>query len=258
MQLRRLGGMLLALNVGLFLSFFIDPSTASATITSLAPKVLITNTFNQDRNLDSTGREYADDIFWWINEGDMKIQNKMGHVQADKFRALAQYEIKDNQNYLAQIYFRYNNYNGNGGTDSIGFLYNYHNGENKYSTGIRADGYSEIKEKNDGKYSDNHNPKRVYLANEYDGERSSNNEIPPKRWIGLKIVVNQDHGYNNIKMYIDKGSGWTYITEWTDDENLMNGGLIGLRTDGYDVEFRDFKVMDVGGNVVSPLNNTRI
>ena len=59
-------------------------------------------------------------------------------------------------------------------------------------------------------------------------------------------------------MYIDKGSGWTYITEWTDDENSMNGGLIGLRTDGYDVEFRDFKVMDVGGNVVSPLNNTRI
>jgi hypothetical protein len=257
MQLRRLGGMLLALNMGLFLSFFIDSSTALATIPSLAPKVLVTNVFNQDRSLDSTGREYADDIFWWINEGDMKIQNKMGHVQADKFRALAQYEIKDNQNYLAQVYFKYNNYNGNGGTDSIGFLYNYHDGENKYSTGIRADGYSEIKEKNDGKYSDNHNPKRVYLANE-NGESSSINEIPSKRWIGLKIVVSQDHGYNNIKMYIDKGSGWTYITEWTDDENLMNGGLIGLRTDGYDVEFRDFKVMDVGGNVVSQLNNTRI
>src|SRR5918992_1016635 len=204
MQLRRLGGMLLALNVGLSLSFFIDSSTAFATKPSLAPKELVTNVFNQDRSLDSTGREYADDLFWWINEGDMKIQNKMGHVQADKFRALAQYEIKDNQNYLAQVYFKYNNYNGNGGTDSIGFLYNYHDGENKYSTGIR------------------------------------------------------DHGYNNIKMYIDKGSGWTYITEWTDDENLMNGGLIGLRTDGYDVEFRDFKVMDVGGNVVSPLNNTRI
>jgi hypothetical protein len=31
----------------------------------------------------------------------------MGHVQADKFRALAQYEIKDNQNYLAQVYFKY-------------------------------------------------------------------------------------------------------------------------------------------------------
>jgi hypothetical protein len=29
----------------------------------------------------------------------------MGHVQADKFRALAQYEIKDNQNYLARVYF---------------------------------------------------------------------------------------------------------------------------------------------------------
>jgi hypothetical protein len=257
MQLRRLEGILLALNMGLSLSFFIGSSTALATIPSLAPKVLVTNVFNQDRSLDSTGREYADDIFWWINEGDMKIQNKMGHVQADKFRALAQYEIKDNQNYLAQVYFKYNNYNGNGGTDSIGFLYNYHDGENKYSTGIRADGYSEIKEKNDGKYSDNHNPKRVYLANE-NGESSSINEIPSKRWIGLKIVVSQDHGYNNIKMYIDKGSGWTYITEWTDDENLMNGGLIGLRTDGYDVEFRDFKVMDVGGNVVSQLNNTRI
>lgn len=67
MQLRRLVGMLLALNAGLSFSLFIDSSTALATIPSLAPKVLVTNVFNQDRSLDSTGREYADDLFWWIN-----------------------------------------------------------------------------------------------------------------------------------------------------------------------------------------------
>src|SRR5829696_3850285 len=89
-------------------------------------------------------------------------------------------------------------------------------------------------------------------------ESNNNNEIPSKRWIGLKIIVNQEHGYNNIKMYIDKGSGWTYVTEWTDNEDSMNGGLIGLRTDGYDVEFRDFEVMDIGGNSVTPQNSTKI
>ena len=257
MRKEKLVYLLLALGFGSSLLCGVPVSTALAVALS-TPHAVVTQVFDQNRDLDSTGQDSADDKFWLINEGDMKIQDKLGHVQADKFRALALYEIKDNQNYIAQMYFKYNKYDGSGGTDSIGFLYNYHDGENKYSTGIRADGYSEIKEKNDGKYSDNHNPKRVYLANENDGERSSNNEIPSKRWIGLKIVVNQDHGYNNIRIYIDKGSGWTYITEWTDDENLMNGGLIGLRTDGYDVEFRDFKVMDVGGNVVSPSNNTRI
>jgi hypothetical protein len=29
----------------------------------------------------------------------------------------------------------------------------------------------------------------------------------------------------------------------------MNGGLVGIRTDGYDVEFRDFEVIDVGGSI---------
>jgi hypothetical protein len=30
---------------------------------------------------------------------------------------------------------------------------------------------------------------------------------------------------------------------------MMNGGLVGLRTDGYDVEFRDFEVIDVGRSI---------
>jgi hypothetical protein len=146
------------------------------------------------------------------------------------------------------VYFKYNNYDGSGGTDSIGFLYNYHDGENKYSTGIRADGYSEIKEKNDGEYSDNHNPKKIYGASGNDGG-DSNNEIPTDKWIGLRINVNQDKGYNNIKIYVNNGNGWEYVTEWTDDEDMMNGGLVGIRTDGYDVEFRDFEVIDVGRSV---------
>jgi hypothetical protein len=237
---------LLALGFGTSLLYGLPVSMASA-VGSSAPRAVVTQVFDQNRDLDSTGQEFADDEFLWINEGDMKIQDKLGHVQADKFRALTQYEINDNQNYVAQVYFKYNNYDGSGGTDSIGFLYNYHDGENKYSSGIRADGYSEIKEKNNGEYSDNHNPKRIYGASENDDGNS--NEIPSDKWIGLKIVVNQDKGYNNLKIYINNGNGWEYITEWTDDEDMMNGGRVGLRTDGYDVEFRDFEVIDVGRSI---------
>jgi hypothetical protein len=239
--------LLLALGFGSSLLCGIPVSTALAVALS-TPHAVVTQVFDQNRDLDSTGQDSADDKFWWINEGDMKIQDKLGHVQANKFRALALYEIKDNQNYIAQMYFKYNNYNGGGGTDSIGFLYNYHDGENKYSTGIRADGYSEIKEKNDGEYSDNHNPKKIYGESGNDGG-DSNNEIPTDKWIGLRINVNQDNGYNNIKIYVNNGNGWEYVTEWTDDEDMMNGGLVGIRTDGYDVEFRDFEVIDVGRSI---------
>jgi hypothetical protein len=239
--------LLLALGFGSSLLCGVPVSTALAVALS-TPHAVVTQVFDQNRDLDSTGQDSADDKFWWINEGDMKIQDKLGHVQANKFRALAQYEIKDNQNYIAQMYFKYNNYDGSGGTDSIGFLYNYHDGENKYSTGIRADGYSEIKEKNGGEYSDNHNPKMIYGASGNDGG-GSNNEIPSDKWIGLRINVNQDKGYNNIKIYVNNGNGWEYVTEWTDDEDMMNGGLVGIRTDGYDVEFRDFEVIDVGRSI---------
>jgi hypothetical protein len=239
--------LLLALGFGSSLLCGVPVSTALAVALS-TPHAVVTQVFDQNRDLDSTGQDSVDDKFWWINEGDMKIQDKLGYVQANKFRALALYEIKDNQNYIAQMYFKYNNYEGSGGTDSIGFLYNYHDGENKYSTGIRADGYSEIKEKNDGEYSDNHNPKKIYGESGND-EGSSNNEIPSDKWIGLRINVNQDTGYNNIKIYVNNGNGWEYVTEWTDDEDMMNGGLVGIRTDGYDVEFRDFEVIDVGRSI---------
>ena len=239
--------LLLALGFGSSLLCGVPVSTALAVALS-TPHAVVTQVFDQNRDLDSTGQDSADDKFWWINEGDMKIQDKLGHVQADKFRALALYEIKDNQNYIAQMYFKYNNYDGSGGTDSIGFLYNYHDGENKYSTGIRADGYSEIKEKNDGEYSDNHNPKKIYGESGND-VGDSTNEIPTDKWIGLRINVNQDNGYNNIKIYVNNGNGWEYVTEWTDDEDMMNGGLVGIRTDGYDVEFRDFEVIDVGRSI---------
>jgi hypothetical protein len=247
MRKEKFAYVLLALGFGSSLICGVPVSMASA-VASSTPQAVVTKVFDQNRDLESTGQEFADDEFWWINEGDMEIQDKLGHVEADKFRALSQYEIEDNQNYVAQVYFKYNNYDGSGGTDSIGFLYNYHDGENKYSTGIRADGYSEIKEKNSGEYSDNHNSKRIYGASEND-DGSSNNEIPSNKWIGLKIVVNQDKGYNNLKIYVNNGNGWEYITEWTDDEDMMNGGRVGLRTDGYDVEFRDFEVIDVGRSI---------
>jgi hypothetical protein len=247
MRKEKFAYILLALGFGSSLLCGVQVSMASA-VGSSTQHAVVTQVFDQNRDLDSTGQESADDEFWWINEGDMKIQDKLGHVQADKFRALTQYEIKDNENYVAQVYFKYNNYDGSGGTDSIGFLYNYHDGENKYSTGIRADGYSEIKEKNSGEYSDNHNPKRIFEGSEIDNG-NSNNEIPPDKWIGLKIMVNQDKGYNNLKIYVNNGNGWEYITEWTDDEDMMNGGRVGLRTDGYDVEFKDFEVIDVGRGI---------
>jgi hypothetical protein len=130
MRKEKFAYILLALGFGSFLLCGVQVSMASA-VGSSTQHAVVTQVFDQNRDLDSTGQESADDEFWWINEGGMKIQDKLGHVQADKFRALTQYEIKDNENYVAQVYFKYNNYDGSGGTDSIGFFYNYHDGENK-------------------------------------------------------------------------------------------------------------------------------
>ncbi|MGA7691736.1 MAG: hypothetical protein WCA61_05450, partial [Nitrososphaeraceae archaeon] len=103
MRKEKLVYLLLALGFGSSLLCGVPVSTVLAVALS-TPHAVVTQVFDQNRDLDSTGQDSADDKFWWINEGDMKVQDKLGHVQANKFRALALYEIKNNQNYIAQMY----------------------------------------------------------------------------------------------------------------------------------------------------------
>lgn len=206
---------------------------------SNANATLIQDVFNKDRTLDSTGKDYANDKYWWVSEGKMKVKNEQGFVDNDRFRAMIRDDLKKNEDYMVQVYFKYKDYFGNDPTDSVGFYFNHKDERNKYSVGIRADGYSEIKEKNDGQYSENQNTKRIFKAN-----GDSSNKIPVNKWIGLRIFVDQKTQSNNVRMFVDKGDGiWNFVTKWTDKGDLLKGGEVGLRIDGYDVSLKDFKVI---------------
>lgn len=207
---------------------------------SNANATIIQDVFNKDRFLDSTGKEYADDKYWWVSKGEMKIKNDQGFVDEDHFRAMIRHDFNKNDDYMVQVYFKYNDYFGSDPTDSVGFYFNHRDEANKYSVGIRADGYSEIKEKNDGQYNDNQNTKRIFKDN---GDGS--NKIPDNTWIGLRIFVDQKSDSNNVRLFVDKGDGiWKFVTKWTDKGDLIEGGEVGLRIDGYDVSLKDFQVLE--------------
>lgn len=225
------GTLLLALLTVLLFLFGHTLSNVNAT--------LVQDVFSKDRTLDSTGKEFANDKFWWVSEGKMKIKNGQGFVDNDRFRAMIRNDIKKNEDFMVQVYFKYDDYFGKQSTDSVGIYFNHKDERNKYSVGIRADGYSEIKEKNDGQYSNNQNTKRIFKS-----EGEGNNKIPDNKWIGLRIFVDQKSNSNNIRMFVDKGDGiWQFVTKWTDKGDLIKGGEVGLRIDGYEVRLKDFKVI---------------
>ena len=206
-----------------------------------AKPLIIEEVFDKKREIDSTGKEYSDDKYWWVSKGEFEIKNDMGYIDVDKFRAMIKHEFDKKTDFQVKFYFKYEEYFGNDGTDSIGLYFNHKDEQNKYSVGIRADGYSEIKEKNDGKYSENHNTVRVFDKNG-DGQ----NKIPENKWIGVKIIVEQKSGYNHVKLYVDKGNYyWQFVTEWKDTSDLIRGGEVGMRVDGYDVFVKDFQIQKI-------------
>jgi hypothetical protein len=155
--------------------------------------------------------------------------------------------------YTEEIYFkylRYNNVTTTAGknleaTNGISLMINYQDEDNLYYVGLRADGFSQIKEKIDGEYSVNENQIRVFPG----AYKAYDNLIPHDRWIGLKALVEhkQDNSGKNliyIAMYVDKkGDGsWNYVTSFLDQDRIFKEGHTGIRTDFMDVQFKNYRV----------------
>jgi hypothetical protein len=156
-------------------------------------------------------------------------------------------------NYVEELYFRYSKYNNVttadknlGAQNGISLMINYQNEDNLYYVGLRADGYSGIKKKLGGEYSENENPVEVFPGM----YKQHDNLIPQDTWIGLRALVeNKQNKFGKeliyIAMYVDeKGDGsWKYVTSFLDqDKRIFKQGHTGIRADFMDVQFKNFQV----------------
>jgi hypothetical protein len=162
-------------------------------------------------------------------------------------------------NYTEELYFKYSKYNNmtnadgkNLGADNgVSLMVNYHDGDNLYYVGLRADGFAGIKKKMDGEYSELQNPVQIFPG-QY---KNYDNLIPKDKWLGLRAVVEQRHDTVSnkdqiyIALYTDDGKGdgsasWKYVTSYLDQDSttIFKQGHTGIRTDFIDAQFKDFKV----------------
>lgn len=122
----------------------------------------------------------------------------------------------------------------------------YQNSNNLYYVGIRVDGKAIIKKKLNGNYY-TLAYSQVFPGN-YNRE-SNPNLLPKNLWIGLRSrVVNNADGSVSIKLYMDQNrtGNWVLVLETTDiNSPILNEGYGGIRTDFMDVEFDDFREVNV-------------
>ena len=128
----------------------------------------------------------------------------------------------------------------------------YQDGDNLYYVGIRVDGALIIKKKIKGVY---YTMAQKSFINGEKYNRNNNPDLLPKNiWLGIKSEVkNNSDGSVSIKLFIDKdGSGtWNLELETQDDgknfggESITNDGYAGIRTDFMDVEFSDYKIIEL-------------
>jgi hypothetical protein len=141
------------------------------------------------------------------------------------------------------------------GSNGLLFFNRYQDADNLYYTGIRVDGYATIKKKKAGEYHTLAYER--FLPGEYNREKSPN-LLPKDIWLGLRSVVTDGpDGKVSIKLYWDKGrvGKWEPVAEAVDDGKSYGGaalresGLAGIRTDFMDVEFADYRIKEIGGQV---------
>lgn len=117
-----------------------------------------------------------------------------------------------------------------------------------YYAGIRVDGHSVIKKKQNGDYTTL--AEEDLFPGEYDRDTNPN-LLPKKVWIGVRTEVVTKNGAVDIKLYTDVGKTgtWKLVLEATD--NGTHGPIIdkkayaGIRTDFMDVDFSAYKVQEL-------------
>ncbi len=156
-------------------------------------------------------------------------------------------------NYSQQVYFWVESINlsispQRNESNGILLFNRYQDENNLYYTGIRVDGNLVLKKKIKGQYI------TLAIKKIYNGDYHLNNNpnlIPRKKWIGLKSEIkNVDNGVN-IAIYLDlnNSSSWKKYIDFTDygqnDNPILHSGSVGIRTDFMDVQFKDFKVLEL-------------
>ena len=122
----------------------------------------------------------------------------------------------------------------------------YQDGNNLYYTGIRDDGHAVIKSKKKGDYVTL--AEKSYFPGTYD--RAANPSLlPVGKWMAIKseITTNSDNTVS-IKLYVDNDNSgkWTLALEAKDTKNpILNEGYAGIRTDFKDVQFDNFKIVNI-------------
>lgn len=221
--------------------------------------------------------------YWWVNSGGyMKIENGKGSTVKDSLKTTDPWRLiysvnnpEDTDNgYHPQNIFRLvsekkwvdarhevyfvvkkdNLSTSSNRNQSNGLLLfnKYQDSDNLYYAGIRVDGSAVIKKKKNGTYYTLAEIKNVYPGI-YDRD-SSPNLIPKNKWVGLRSeTMNMPGGAVEIRLYIDKGwqGKWELAAKAIDDGKkyggsaFVNEGHTGIRTDFMDVEFENFRSLEI-------------
>ena len=262
----------------IIISYLIAPTTKT-----LATGYFLYN-FNNPGTLSEAGSiKQSWSRFWWVNSGGyLKISGGRGSTNIGALPANDPWKIlysRNNptdtdqglypqnifrlvsqdkwDNARQEAYFIVKNDNlssSQNRNQSNGLLLfnRYQDGNNLYYTGIRVDGSAVIKKKQNGIYYTMAEVKGVYPGN-YD-KTSSPNLLPKNKWIGLRSeVINLNNGSVEIRVYVDKGwqGKWKLVANAIDDGKKYGGtaitepGYVGIRTDFMDVEFENFRALDI-------------
>lgn len=262
----------------------LSPSRQMASLAAVVQSPFYYN-FKVDGVLDEAGKiDDSSSPYWWLNsggqfflkdgigktvQGELSILNKWrlayvasnptdtdnGYHPQNIFRLVTRSKW---QNFSQEAYFKIAKLNmsasvNRDASNGILFFNRYQNGNNLYYAGIRVDGAAVIKKKINGTYYTlAYNS--VYKADAPYNRDTNPNLIPGQKWFGLKseIKTNAD-GTVNIKVFIDKDKTgvWILAAEATDDGKSYGGapilseGYAGIRTDFMDVEFDDYKIVEI-------------
>lgn len=259
-------------------------SSSSSVSSATAPLTSFYDYFSSDFRIEETGSlSEAGDPNWWVNSGAWFISSLgagktfQGDLsQSDKwYRIYLQNNPIDTDNGFhpqnifrfvqrgqwsnlnQQAYFKINKLNlsdspNRNASNGLLLFNRYQNGDNLYYLGIRVDGAAVIKKKINGSYY-TMAYKQIFSGAKYD-RIASPNLLPINSLVGLKgdLITNSDNTVS-IKLYVDvnKTGNWTLVLEAVDDGIKYGGGAIlregyvGIRTDFMDVEFDDYRVVNI-------------
>ena len=257
-----------------FTSAFVMASTAAIV------KLPFRYSFNVDGVLQESASEMdSSSPYWWLNSGAiLNISNGRGRTVIRELASTNKWRLEylasnpidtDNgyhpqnlfrlitrskwQNVAQGVYFRVvrDQFSSSPNRDvynGLLLMSRYQDSDNLYYAGVRVDGNAIIKKKLNGVYYTLAS-KKVFSGT-YDRVLKPS-LLPKNKWIGLKSVVNNTKNGVNIKLYLDLNwnANWTLILEANDygsnGQPIVNQGFGGIRTDFMDVEFDDYKMLNI-------------